>query len=630
MRETGVGIYDPLFFIGVVENNIDERLEGRVQVRAFGVHGTVDQVPTASLPWATLIHGSYDPNAPVPPVNSFVFGFFIDGRDAQQPMLLGVIPTQLLDPIDPELNGWGAIPGKNADVLSRGYRPNDIGQPVISREARGEDIANTYVLQQEMNRRSSIPIASMQPDGDSRDIWSEPHTPYNAKYPFNRVIRSGKNIIELDDTPGSERVSIYHETSGSYVSIDSSGTTTHKTMGERYEVNERNNHIYIKGYNTVTIDGDSHVFVKGNKIEEIGGDLIQNVRGNLLLSVGGQMNLNAGEDLQARGAKIRIEANVEGVNVKAGKNVKIESGEFLHVKSGTTAILEAADAINVNAKGDNVNIQASADLNIKSNRTYVTSEGALDLYGDHVKIGGGSKVSINASLVAIDDIIQLAETSSVAPETAGDAAEADPAEATEMPEPVSRGVTISTKGSMGRLGSVGFASRDEGNPETLNTDTSLNFAANASMGLIDLIKSFEGFSEYPYEDYGQWSIGYGTGVGPSSLPPKIPGPISEQDAVKLLEKELQKYIVNVETINTRGNYDWSQESKDALVSFAYNIGSIDQLTDGGTRDNQTIANRMLEYVNAGGVPNSGLKRRRAIEREKFINGLSGQTTQVIS
>jgi GH24 family phage-related lysozyme (muramidase) len=145
------------------------------------------------------------------------------------------------------------------------------------------------------------------------------------------------------------------------------------------------------------------------------------------------------------------------------------------------------------------------------------------------------------------------------------------------------------------------------------------------MGLLELIKSFEGFSQYPFEDYGQWSIGYGTGVGPSSQPPKIPGPISEEEATRLLGESVQKFIVNVETINQKGNYNWPQESKDALASFGYNIGSINELTADGTRDNTTIAAKMLEYVNAGGVPVAGLVARRNIERQKFLNGLAGSS-----
>jgi len=145
------------------------------------------------------------------------------------------------------------------------------------------------------------------------------------------------------------------------------------------------------------------------------------------------------------------------------------------------------------------------------------------------------------------------------------------------------------------------------------------------MDLITLVKSFEGFYEYPYNDYGQWSVGYGSFAGPTSAPPRIPGPITESEAEKLLGEELKRFIVNVETINSKGNYNWPQESKDALTSFAYNIGSINQLTENGTRSNETIASKMLEYTKAGGVSLPGLEARRRIEREKFLNGLSGTT-----
>ena len=91
--ESGIGITNPLFFVGVVENNIDPQLEGRVQVRAFSIHGDNKEVPTPDLPWATVVKGDYDPNGLPPPLNSFVYGMFLDGRTAQHPMLLGLIPS---------------------------------------------------------------------------------------------------------------------------------------------------------------------------------------------------------------------------------------------------------------------------------------------------------------------------------------------------------------------------------------------------------------------------------------------------------------------------------------------------------------------------------------------------------
>jgi GH24 family phage-related lysozyme (muramidase) len=592
------------------------------------VHGTVDQVPTESLPWATLIYGSYDPNSPLPPINSFVFGFFVDGRDAQQPMILGLIPTQLTEVINPSVTGWGAVPGRDSSIIAKGSTPDDYGQPSNSRLERGENLDQTYVLLQELNRVKDVPTAKMNSD-DPSPAFEEPAPAYNAQYPYNRVIETASHSIELDDTPGAERITIFHR-SGSYVSIDSNGTSVHKSISDKYEVNDTHQHVYVGGKSQVTIMGDSRVLVKGNKVEEVEGDFMQIVHGNHLLSVAGQMNLNASEEVQMRAAKLRFEANVEGINIKAGRDIKIQSGENTHIKSKAMFIDSELSAYI--KSGADIRIEATGKISEKSETMYLTATGALDIKGGHVKAGGGTKVSINASIVAIDDLILLADGQAIAPDPATTALSAQVAEATELPEPASKSASTTQYRNSSSLGSAGYASQDEGgggsSSSSSGADPAVEYtgSANASMDLLTLVKSFEGFSEYPYEDYGQWSIGYGSGVGPSSQPPKIPGPISEQEATRLLSENLQKFIVNVETINQKGNYNWTQESKDALTCFAYNIGSINELTANGTRDNATIAAKMLEYSKAGGVTLSALVQRRTIERQKFLNGLAGTSS----
>lgn len=436
MRETGIGILEPLFFIGVVENNVDERLEGRVQVRAFGVHGTAQQVPTEDLPWATLIHGSYDPNAEIPRVNSFVFGFFVDGRDAQQPMILGLIPTQMTEIINPDVTGWGRIPETDARILAMRSNPTDIGEPSNSRLARGESIEETYVMQQEMSRVKEIPIGDPNPDkaeGSSREFFAEPSPAYNAQYPFNRVIETANHSIELDDTPGAERITVYHS-SGSYIAIDARGSTTHKSTSDKFQINDRNNYVYIKGRNIVTIEGDSQVYVKGNKIEEITGDLIQNVRGNHLLSVGGQSTLNASEEVQIRGAKLRLESNVENINLHGKKSINLKSVE---------------------------------SINLKSETIYMDANGNLNISAEHAKIGGESQVSIDADLVAIDDYVRMAEGRAERPDDSGSIGDAEKVEA---PEPVGKAISTTRNETYdgGMIGSSGYASQDE--PENYESE----------------------------------------------------------------------------------------------------------------------------------------------------------------
>lgn len=214
MIETGIGIQNPLFFIGVVENNVDERLEGRVQVRAFGIHGTNEQIPSKDLPWATLIIGSHDTNFTPPPLNAWVFGFFLDGRDAQQPMIIGLIPTQMTTVNNPTESGWGVTLENGNELNAKGSRPEDFGQPQNSRLSRGEELENTYLLAQEVNRDTNIPIAgggstslnSMGNSGAASQDDTSPATNPSVASPLSgedavRVVEAGAGytVIELAD-----------------------------------------------------------------------------------------------------------------------------------------------------------------------------------------------------------------------------------------------------------------------------------------------------------------------------------------------------------------------------------------------------------------------------------------------
>lgn len=481
MLETGVGIRNPLFFIGVVENNIDPRLEGRVQVRAFSVHGTNREVAAYELPWAICVSGSYDPNTPPPPLNSFVYGVFLDGREAQHPLILGLIPTQFAEVIDPAKNGWGVIPNQDGNVLARGSAPRDFGQPQNSRLARGEDIDQTYVLQQEMNRIENVKIP--QVEGRDAETWSEPEPAYAAKYPYNRVIETANHSIEIDDTPGGERIMVWHR-SGSYVQIDARGTTTHKSISDKFEVNDTNQHVYVGGRSMVYIDGDSYVKVGGNKIEEIEGDLEVRVHGNYLLGVGGQMNLNASDQIQARAADVKIEANVSTMCIKAKKELQVEAGDDMSFK---------ADTIFSNAifgyeifSGTNTKITCGIDFDVYASNIFQTSTGLLpSLSLSHpgqiglnifsltpAKITSTIAIDLLAPVVSADVIVNLSSGVTQPATPAGIVIPGGGAAACAMPEPPYKSMSIKDYKNYGSINCVGYISADDAaDPSLINIET---------------------------------------------------------------------------------------------------------------------------------------------------------------
>ena len=474
MFEFGVGIKNPLFFIGVVENNNDLRREQRVQVRACGVHGTNRDIPTEDLPWAICVKGDYDPNGSpglgLPSLNSWVFGVFLDGRDCQQPMVLGLVPTQNTSPPNPTADGYGVIPPENGDLLARGSHPDSYGQPQNSKLARNENIEETSVLELAATRVMGVRV------GGTDETWDEPGPAYCAQYPFNRVIETGAHTIELDDTPNAERIMITHKC-GSYVQIDSLGTTTHKSVSDKFEINNRRQNIYVGGMSTVTIMGHSHVYVRGNKTEEIEGDYQQIVHGNHMLSVGGQMNFNASEQVQMRAADVKIQANVGTMSIHAAKELQTEAGIGWYAKAPRMWIENSANlnirSNNVNMFGvTNVNIRANSDMNIhalgemniKADELFILGESDANLYGTaKLQIGSGGLLSVYGPNVAIDDNISMANGDAEPASAAGDAVTAEAsisAGQPDLPEPATKSTSVVPAENSSARGSAGIGSRD--------------------------------------------------------------------------------------------------------------------------------------------------------------------------
>lgn len=130
---------------------------------------------------------------------------------------------------------------------------------------------------------------------------------------------------------------------------------------------------------------------------------------------------------------------------------------------------------------------------------------------------------------------------------------------------------------------------------------------------LDLIKTFEGCRLKAYKCPADvWTIGYGH-TGSDVKQGMV---ITQAEADRLLQQDLERFEKNVMKFNNK--YHWTQNEFDALVSFAFNIGSIDQLTANGTRTKAQIAQAMLLYNKAGGKVLPGLTKRRQAERQLFL------------
>lgn len=118
--------------------------------------------------------------------------------------------------------------------------------------------------------------------------WTEPESPASAEnppvYPYNKIWQSeSRHSIELDDTPGRERVRIQHRT-GTFTEIHPNSDEVHKVFGDGYEIHLKNRNMLVKGICSITVEGDSVVHTKGNKYERVDGDYILYVKGDYSVS----------------------------------------------------------------------------------------------------------------------------------------------------------------------------------------------------------------------------------------------------------------------------------------------------------------------------------------------------------
>ena len=134
---------------------------------------------------------------------------------------------------------------------------------------------------------------------------------------------------------------------------------------------------------------------------------------------------------------------------------------------------------------------------------------------------------------------------------------------------------------------------------------------------IDLICRFEGLrltAYKPVKTEKYWTIGYGH----YGADVKQGQTITKEKAVEYLKADLAKFEAKV---NKYSKYNFSQNEFDALVSFAYNVGNIDQLTANGTRSKTEIATKIPAYNKAGGKVLAGLTARRNAEKALFCKAV---------
>lgn len=336
-------------FMGVVQSMSDPSGLGRCKVRCFGIHPSADDpsVLVEHLPWFTKLDNSVGAiQSPDPKPGEWVFGFFLDGRDAQYPVIVGSLPGNSLGNLN---NPWA---DSSSGTFNRAVRlasnPQHTGVDV---EATGGIVS------------AATQFEDVQSAGE-----------YQVSEPDIELTSGGAASLNSDDYGGShviagEHVTMHHS-SGTVVQINSEGSVVIHSTSDIWN-RAVGNHTDVSGSNRDIIveNGQFNIRVNGNCNMHINGDMHQTVTGNYNLGVGGKLHIIAGEQVELQGAKVGVHALMDELNLSAAKNtnlatdtLNITSLNAVQLKTDAALSITAADGIDMTVSGGDYQVQASGNI----------------------------------------------------------------------------------------------------------------------------------------------------------------------------------------------------------------------------------------------------------------------------
>lgn len=416
------------WFTGVVEDIIDPQQMGRIRVRCFGYHtDDKSQIPTSSLPWALVMTpitsasmSGVGQSATGILQGSWVIGFFRDGPSAQDPIVLGTIPSIS--------TGGDPTKGFSDPDNVNPKKPAQIDTPT---EATGTfKSATSYVMRNDLKQNkieTAIPpkvssVAVDNPDSYyTRKTWSnwDVSKVVNPTYPKNQVFHSeAGHVKEIDDSAGYERLFEMHK-SGTYTEIDAIGNKTTTIVGKNYQVVLSDDNIYIKGNANLTVDGDFRHLVKGNYFLEVEGNKTEYIKGSRQSKVGLSDQTEIGQDM-ASNVKANRVSRVGGDTTiirDGNKSETIGKNDSIMVSGNVSNITMGAfqqyvgSHLEVTTSGHLI-LVSSLDMSIETTNTLLISadQAVTQQYGSTLDIttggamtetiGGNQTVSISGNLAA--------------------------------------------------------------------------------------------------------------------------------------------------------------------------------------------------------------------------------------
>ena len=349
------------WFVGVVEDRQDPKKLGRVRVRCLGYHTeNHGDLPTSDLPWAhplnpiTSATVSGVGQTPLGVVEgTWVVGFFQDGAEAQQPIIIGTLPGVPKNlPVKDAGKGFqdrlnGNYPKYKDEPDTTRLAVNDTNNPHPTLTLRKADRDLAVGTAQIDGVTEGVAQTASDLDTDISGVWNEPVTDYASTYPHNHVMETeGGHLREYDDTVNAKRIHERHA-SGTAYEILNDGTRITRVVSNNYQITAEDDFVHIKGTGRQTFD-------KGLRVRVNGSGAAGN---NYSIEVGNGSNLN----IEVNGGNINLttlQTGADGgdININASRKLNIQAGTGVELTTNSGDINMNTVPGKVNIKGDEINL----------------------------------------------------------------------------------------------------------------------------------------------------------------------------------------------------------------------------------------------------------------------------------
>ncbi len=218
--------------------------------------------------------------------------------------------------------------------------------------------------------------------GSVKDIDFDLNEEAVSTYPNSQVKETASgHIVEYDDTPGSERVMIRHN-SGSGVEMRADGSVVYSSTKNTVRVTAQDEKVIVDGDGELQYNGNLKLKVAGDFDVEVGGDFNVNVKGDM------EQNIRRGLITDVAGT---VETQIVG-----SKSETIGGGSTTLIHGDKNDIIKGSFAENVQvdhnyAAGGTLTMTAENEVTLSTKSANITAS-SLAVLGDSGTIGGANMV----------------------------------------------------------------------------------------------------------------------------------------------------------------------------------------------------------------------------------------------